>query len=153
MEKLVHKTWLLDGMFHSAPGLLVLEGERLSFLLVDIGTFSEERLSKFESFRKLKDSYSKLCNGEVIEIVSCDLNSIQASFPWYTMKGGATLSFKGLDQKLKLSFMQPQNTKFPTHKLDSSLLQVMALSEGVSDLKSGIAFGKKFKDIMSHMNT
>ena len=32
MEKLVHKTWLLDGFFHSAPGFITIENDTFIFV-------------------------------------------------------------------------------------------------------------------------
>ena len=148
MEKLVHKTWLLDGWFHSAPGLIVIVNNQLSFSLVDTGTFSDKRLQKFEVFKGITDSFKRLRNEEVIELINIPLSKIEAKFPWYSMHGGANLNLEGFDQKVQLSFMQPQNTKFPYHKLDNSLAQIIAAKETAEDMKQGRAFGKKFKELL-----
>lgn len=149
MEKIVHKTWLLDGIFHSAPGFVTIENNIFSFSLVDTGTFSKKRLNKFESYKNLESSFEKLRNEEVIEILSVPLTDITAKFPWYNFMGGAVLNFKGQEQKMHLSFMQPQNTKFPYHKLDHSLVQIMAINDGLDDLQKGRQFGKEFKKLLT----
>lgn len=148
MEKIVHKTWLLDGWFHSAPGFITIEDNQFSFSLVDTGTFSKKRLQKFEAFKQLSNSFEKLRNEEVIEIINTPLSRISAKFPWYSMHGGANLNLEGFDQRVQLSFMQPQNTKFPYHKLDNSLAQIIAAKETAEDMKQGRAFGKKFKELL-----
>lgn len=149
MEKIAHKTWLLDGFFHSAPGFVTLEGHILSFSLVDTGTFSNKRLTKFEAYKNLNDTFEKLRKEEVIELIRVDLEDISIKFPWYNFMGGAVLTFKGFEQKMQLSFMQPQNTKFPYHRIDNSLVQMMAIEDGLDDLKAGRAFGRKLQGILS----
>lgn len=148
VEKVVHKTWLLDGFFHSAPGFITIEGNKFSFSLVDTGTFSKQRLNKFEPYKNLSDTFEKLRQEEVIEIININFNSISTKFPWYNFMGGAVLTFEGFDQKMQLSFMQPQNTKFPYHRIDNALVQLMAIDEGVNDLKAGRAFGNKLKETL-----
>lgn len=149
MKKIVHKTWLLDGIFHSAPGFITLEDNEFSFSLVDTGTFSGKRLNKFEAYKNLSGTFERLRKDDVVEMISIDLNNIKAKFPWYQFSGGAVLSFDGFGQAMQLSFMQPQNTKFPYHKLDNSLAQMMAAKDSVDDLKAGRAFGKMFKDVLA----
>ena len=85
---------------------------------------------------------------EVIEILNIPLTDIGAKFPWYNFMGGAVLNLKGHEQKMQLSFMQPQNTKFPYHKIDNSVVQMMALKDGMDDMKAGRLFGKKFQGIL-----
>ncbi len=145
LEKIVHKTWLLDGWFHSAPGFITIDRGQFTFSLVDTGTFSAKRLQKFESFKLISETFKKLRSEEVVEIINIPLTRISAKFPWYSMHGGAILYIEGFDQKVQLSFMQPQNTKFPYHKIDNSLLQLMAVGDTANDMKKGRVFGKKFE--------
>lgn len=149
IEKIVHKTWLLDGFFHSAPGFITIEGSTFSFSLVDTGTFSEKRLNKFESYQGLDASFDKLRNEEVVEIINIDFSQISAKFPWYNFVGGAVLHFEGFNQKMQLSFLQPQNTKFPYHRIDEPIVQLMAANESVGDMKAGRTFGKKLQELLS----
>jgi hypothetical protein len=149
IEKIVHKTWLLDGFFHSAPGFVTIEGNTFSFSLVDTGTFSEKRLNKFESYKGLDASFEKLRNEEIIEIINIDFSQISAKFPWYNFMGGAVLHFEGFNQKMQLSFLQPQNTKFPYHRIDEPVVQLMAANESLGDMKAGRAFGKKLQELLS----
>lgn len=147
-DQIVHKTWLLDGIFHSAPGFITIDQGKFSFSLVDTGTFSKQRLTKFESFSGLTDSFEKLRNEEVVEIVAADLTNVAADFPWYNFMGGAYFWFGDSDQRLHLSFMQPQNTKFPYHRVDNALVQLMAVNEGVNDMTAGRAFGKELQQLL-----
>ncbi len=62
--------------------------------------------------------------------------------------GGAVLNIGGLAKPVRFSFVQPQNTKFPYHKIDNSLIQLMSINEGISDLKAGREFGNKLKTIL-----
>lgn len=41
--------------------------------------------------------------------------------------------------------MQPQNTKFPYHRLGGELTQVAAALESSQDFKKGRVFGKRLK--------
>lgn len=148
MEVIAHKTWLLDGFFHSAPGLICIEDNKFKFSLVGTGTFSKSRLNKFECYKGLSHSFEKLADEQVVDLMYIDLKDIVIKFPWYNFMGGAVLNFKGHEQKLQLSFMQPQNTKFPYHKLDNSLAQLLAIESGVDDLQAGRAFGKRLKSIL-----
>lgn len=149
VDKTVHKTWLLDGLFHSAPGFITLENGLFSFALVDTGTFSKKRMAKFEQYNELNGTFNKLRAEEVVEIIKIDLNKITAKFPWYNFMGGAVLTFPEHNQKMQLSFMQPQNTKFPYHRIDNGLVQLMAIDKGLSDLAAGRAFGKAFQSILN----
>lgn len=149
IEKIVHKTWLLDGFFHSAPGFVTIEGNIFSFSLVDTGTFSKKRLNKFESYKGLDSSFDKLRKEEIIEIINIDFSKISAKFPWYNFMGGAVLHFEGFNQKMQLSFLQPQNTKFPYHRIDEPIVQLMAANESLGDMKAGRAFGKKLQELLS----
>lgn len=147
-EKIVHRTWLLDGFFHSAPGFIELYDNRFTFSLVDTGTFSQSRLKKFESYKDIGNSYQNLINEEVVEIINIEINDISAKFPWYNFMGGAILTFSGFEQKMQLSFMQPQNTKFPYHRIDNELVQLMAVDESIDDIKKGRKFGKQLQEIL-----
>lgn len=152
VDKIVHKTWLLDGIFHSAPGFITIENGLFSFALVDTGTFSNKRMAKFEQYKGLSDTFKKLRDEEVVEIIDIDLNKISAKFPWYNFMGGAVLSFAGHSQKMQLSFMQPQNTKFPYHRIDNTLVQLMTIDKGLSDLAAGRDFGKAFQSLLTANN-
>lgn len=149
VEKTVHKTWLLDGLFHSAPGFITLEENTFSFSLVDTGTFSKKRLYKFEPYQGLTEIFDKLRSEEVVEIIKIDFDKISAHFPWYNFMGGAVLTFENFKQKMQLSFMQPQNTKFPYHRVDNTVVQLMAIDEGVKDLKAGRIFGRKLQKTLT----
>ena len=127
---MIHKTWLLDGLIHSAPGVITLNGNRLSFVLVGPGTFGERHLTKYFSsasaYEELLSQNMTLFDVEVSEIK-------KAKFPWYSFGAGCNLEIN--EVQYKLSFVEPQNTKFPTNRLDSI----------GGDLAEGANFGKILK--------
>ena len=41
---MIFKAWLLNGLFHSAPGYLSIEGDEIAFSLIDTGTFGKKKL-------------------------------------------------------------------------------------------------------------
>lgn len=62
--------------------------------------------------------------------------------------GGAKFMVEGQTQELHLSFVQPQNTKFPYHRLGGELTQIAAALEASDDLKNGREFGNGLKKII-----
>ena len=147
-EQIIHKAWLLDGLFHSAPGFITIEKDIFRYSLVDTGTFSRKRMQKFEKLNNQIDVFEKLRAEQVVEIFNADLGKVEADFPWYNFMGGAKLKVAGQELALHLSFMQPQNTKFPYHRLGGELTQVAAALESSKDLKQGREFGKRLKVLL-----
>lgn len=139
MDKIIHKTWLLKGLFHSAPGIIEIENNSIKFSLVERGTFSKEGLNSF-----LNDSsFSlKLEENKPVKVFEFNLDDVRFHSPWYMMKGGGTIKVSG--KEYKLSFMQPQNTKFPYHKLG------MIKEDDFKDFKDGREFGKKLISLINY---
>ena len=146
-EKILHKAWLLDGLFHSAPGFIVIENSVFRFSLIDTGTFSKKRIQRWEQLSGQVNLFERLREEEVIEILNVGLDKLDAYFPWYNFMGGAKFRIDGQAQELHLSFMQPQNTKFPYHRLGGELTQIAAALESSRDLKNGREFGKRLKQL------
>ncbi len=146
---ILHKTWLLKGFVHSAPGYTLIENEHISFVLLDTGTFSEKGIREIAAQHDVSDLYEKLTNDQPTELFRVNLAQIeQFNFPWYSFGNGATLRIEGLD--VKLSFVQPQNTKFPFDKLDGIIGDAREILEIGKDLKQGSTFGKYLRGLLEN---
>lgn len=139
MATLKHKTWLLKGFYHSAPGVLEVTDQEVYFTLLDRGTFTKKQLN---SLLEDEQACRKLEKEENILVFKWSLSNSKFRSPWYMMSGGGMISFQ--DKEYKLSFMQPQNTKFPYHKLG------ILRKEDLEDFSDGRAFGKKMKEFFTN---
>ncbi|MBJ2130322.1 hypothetical protein JC525_15425 [Alteromonas sp. IB21] len=134
---MLFKTWLLQGIFHSAPGYIQIEGDMVSLTLVDTGTFGKRKLN---ALLKRNDVFESLTNDETIEVFQVSRKAARYQSPWYMLSGGGVVSFSG--KQYKLSFMQPQNTKFPYQRLG------IIRESDFTDFKDGREFGKRFRLFM-----
>jgi len=131
------KTWLLQGIFHSAPGYMQIEGDIVSFTLVDIGTFNRPKLN---ALLKRDNAFDSLTNDETIDVFKVSRCDARFQSPWYMLRGGGVLSCSG--EQYKLSFMQPQNTKFPYQRLG------IIRESDFADFTNGREFGRRFQLFM-----
>jgi hypothetical protein len=128
-----HKTWLLDGLVHSAPGIIELNGSQLTLTLIGSGTFGDNQCSKYLS----EPGAYEVLQKENLIVFNVKMSEIKDSkFPWYSFGAGCRLE---IDNNIyKLSFVQPQNTKFPTNRL----------GDIGGDLQEGARFGNKLKKLL-----
>ncbi len=73
MRNIVHKTWLLDGIFHSAPGYIEIDNSMFSFSLVGRGTFSEKKLLDLEAYSNTESSIDFLKKEEPVQLINTEL--------------------------------------------------------------------------------
>ena len=133
------KTWLLEGIFHSAPGYIEINGDIISFTLIDTGTFSKRKLN---ALLNSNDAFERIANNEPVNVFKVSRTDARFETPWYMFSGGGVLSFSG--KKYKLSFMQPQNTKFPYQRLG------IIRESDFADFTDGREFGKRFRLFMDN---
>ena len=81
-------------------------------------------------------------NGEAVKVFDISRQDARFESPWYMFSGGGVLSFSG--QAYKLSFMQPQNTKFPYQRLG------IIRESDFADFSDGRKFGKRFRSYMNN---
>jgi len=143
--EIIDKVWLLSGLIDSAPGVLEVREGVVRVTLVDFGTFSKKRLDEFGITFGMESLSLRLEKGPV-EFFQTDFKGEdELKFPWYYFGGGAVAHIG--KKKLRLSFAQPQNTKFPVHKLSHSHLKVASLGEAAGELKHAVALGKELKKL------
>lgn len=145
MEELglvLFKTWLLQGIFHSAPGYLEIEDDNVSFTLIDTGTFGKRKLN---TLLNDDNAFDRITKGDAVKVFSVTRADAQFESPWYMFSGGGVLSFSG--REYKLSFMQPQNTKFPYQRLG------IIRESDFTDFADGREFGKRFKSFIENDDT
>ena len=133
------KTWLLQGIFHSAPGYIEINGDQVSFTLIDTGTFGKNKLN---GLLNNNEAFECIDNGEAVKVFDISRQDARFESPWYMFSGGGVLSFSG--QAYKLSFMQPQNTKFPYQRLG------IIRESDFADFSDGRKFGKRFRSYMNN---
>ena len=139
---IIFKTWLLKGIFHSAPGYIEIDGDNILFTLIDTGTFGKRNLN---ALLDNNQAYQRITNGEAVNVFNVPRKAAKYESPWYMMNGGGVLTSSG--QKYKLSFMQPQNTKFPYQRLG------IICESDFTDFSDGRKIGKRFQSFMSNPNS
>tara|TARA_A200000159_G_scaffold145575_2_gene151285 strand:- start:7893 stop:8327 length:435 start_codon:yes stop_codon:yes gene_type:complete len=139
LKLVLFKTWLLQGIFHSAPGYIEIDGDQVSFTLIDTGTFGKNKLN---GLLNNNEAFECIANGEAVKVFDISRQDARFESPWYMFSGGGVLSFSG--QAYKLSFMQPQNTKFPYQRLG------IIRESDFADFSDGRKFGKRFRSYMNN---
>lgn len=112
-EPYATKAWLLDGPIHSLPGLLNWDGRSLSFIAYGSGTYSKKGLTECVlSHGQAAEIAEQIWAEEPNTVFTLGPNSLSNyKFPWYYFKKGVKLDHQG--RELRISFIQPQNTKLP----------------------------------------
>jgi len=108
------KVWILSGVTGSEPALLSHEAGQVT-------------LSTFNADDEPVPSFA---------VQTAEISDVK--FPAYQFSGGC--SFVVNDQKYRISFLQPQNTKMPNYYSQLS---------GVSEIGTGRKAGKAWKKILS----
>lgn len=147
-ESSFEKVWILEGLFNSAPCLLEFNKDKFKLTLLEVGTFSESKLDSL--CRKFGvENASESISESTVELVDINEQEIKHfKLPWYNFGAGVSIEFEN-DLEIKLSLVQPQNTKFPMHKIDNTLIKVNTLASTANDLKYGISLGKQLKRIFN----
>ncbi|MBD2859213.1 hypothetical protein IB286_09360 [Spongiibacter sp. KMU-158] len=139
---MIFKTWLLNGLFHSAPGYLSIEGDEISFTLIDTGTFGRKKLDLVVG---KKGAFEQISEGREFEVFRTQRSGANFHSPWYMFMGGGVLTLGNGTHKL--SFMQPQNTKFPYQRLG------IIRESDITDFKDGRELGKRFNAFINNKNS
>lgn len=140
------KAWLLDGPIHSLPGILHLENGKLSYLVLDHGTFSDSKLSSL-----LESHGSSMPSDDSkfpIQLFSVSLDTINPfHIPWYYFGAGGKLSFA--NHQLRFSFVKPQNTVEPSYYSESFMQWRGGRGQEEVNILEGKASGKKWKVLLA----
>lgn len=132
------KAWLLNGLFHSLPGILELKKGTLLFTAIGTGTFWDNGLKKLEKKSGVVNLFSLLKEDKPAQLFSVELREIQkVTFPLLFLSAGVHITIN--NEKYRLSFIQPNNTKMPSH--DKSI-------EVIQDISHSRKVGKKWKSLL-----
>jgi hypothetical protein len=102
--------WLLLGLINSLPGLLRLHDEQLSYVAYNSGTLGSRGLSRLEERLALPELAFKLVSDQPTTLFKIHLSEIDSvHFPFYYFSAGMHLKVN--DQKYRLSFIRPNNTR------------------------------------------
>ncbi|MDZ8118534.1 hypothetical protein [Pontiella agarivorans] len=144
------KAWLLDGPVDSLPGLLHLENGKLTFLMLEQGTFSTKRFGNL-----LAEAGCAVAErGEdqfPIEYFSIPLDAIRRfHIPWYSFGAGGGLE---TDRKrYRFSFVKPQNTVEPTYFSEGLMQWRGGAGQEEVNILEGRASGKIWKALLNSRN-
>lgn len=104
--------WLLSGVIHSLPGVLILKEGTLRYRLLESGTMGKSSLKKLAFQYNVPDLAERLQEEQPVELFEVGIRNLQQlHFPWYYFGGGMKFSLG--HHQYKLSFIQPNNTKMP----------------------------------------
>lgn len=142
MDAFSSKAWLLDGSINSLPGLMNFNGERLRYLIIDPGTYTQQRLDE------LLIAHGKQ-NGEFpLELFSVNRSEItEFKIPWYFFGGGAKVLIN--DHSYRFSFVRPQITVEPSHYSEHLMQWVGGSGQEEVDIPAAKAAGKQWKQILA----
>lgn len=142
MDAYTSKAWLLDGPINSLPGLLNFDGERLRYLIIESGTFSQNRLDE------LLVAHGKQRTGFPLELFSVHRSDVvQFKIPWYYFSGGAKVLIN--DRSYRFSFVRPQNTVEPSHYSEHLMQWVGGTGQDEVDIPAAKTAGKKWSEILA----
>ncbi len=141
------KAWLLDGPVDSLPGVLDCDGACLRFLVLAAGTFPAGKLARLFAAH----GRDRANDGTIpfpAELFSVSLSDIRTCrMPWYYFNGGLILEFAGLD--VRFSFLQPQNTLFPTAWNDDVRAWIGGGDRPDVAVADGRAAGKRWRALLA----
>lgn len=140
------KAWLLDGPLHSIPGILHLEDGTLSYLMLEHGTFSDDRFAQL-----LEKNGLAPVSGETkfpIQLFSISKDLItRFRIPWYYFGGGGHLFVD--NRTFPFSFVRPQNTVEPTYYSESFMEWRGGRGQEEVNILEGKASGKRWKQLLA----
>lgn len=140
------KAWLLDGPIHSLPGILHLENNQLSYLILEQGTFSDSRLAEL-----LQSNGVSVPKDDItlpIELFSLKKETLSRfHIPWYYFGAGGKLEVD--KRSFRFSFVRPQNTVEPTYYSESFMQWRGGKGQEEVNLLEGKASGKRWKSLLT----
>ncbi len=147
-ESFASEVWLLSGLINSLPGILALEGGKLIFTALGTGTFWDSGLKKLEKKSGAENFSSLLNQGKSAQLFSVELSEIQKiTFPLLYFSAGAHITFN--NEKYRLSFIQPNNTKMPIFNTSDYEAVYKRSVEIIQDIGHSRKVGKKWKSLLT----
>ncbi len=143
-ESYSSEVWLISGLFNSLPGILTLSNGKLVFTALGAGTYWESGLKKIEKKSGAKDFCASLKRNKTVKLFSVGLSAIQkVTFPFIYFSAGAHITFN--NEKYRLSFIEPNNTKMPVLNRSQYDGVVKTSVEIIQDIGHARKVGKKWK--------
>lgn len=141
------EVWLLSGIINSLPGILTLESGKLIFLALGTGTFWKRGLKKIEKKAGAENFTSLLNLNKPAQLFSIELSEIQKiSFPAIYFSAGVNINFN--NEKYRLSFIQPNNTKMPNVERSDYQSVVNNSIVVIKDISHARKIGKRWKSLL-----
>lgn len=135
-KRLRSKAWLLRGV-SSLPGILSLDGHRLTFTATVAGSFWRRQLQQLEQETKAAGLAERMLQGEHTVLLDAALADVRdVTFPWYYFTGGGKLSVR--DVRYRFSFARPTSTRV-----------VYAVARLLQDIDEGRGQGRLWKAVLS----
>lgn len=141
MSEYSSKAWLLDGLIHSCPGILHLKSGRLSYLILEQGTFSDKGMRN-QLTRQGKPADTELDYPlELFSFPTTDITRFHV--PWYYFGAGCKLAFN--ETQVRFSFVRPQNTVEPTYYSEALMKYMGSAGQEEVNISAGRKVGKQWK--------
>lgn len=156
--QLCTKAWLLWGWIGSIPGVLKYDEGCLSFTAHGCGTLWKFQLRSLEKKMKKPGLADQLDNYEKAILFDAPLSEIlNVRFPWYSFSSYVKLVIGG--DEYRLTFMQPQNTKWPKDVKDRKdgkdsldvfeiFDSIKEIIDSIKEIKDGRQVGKDWRRIL-----
>ena len=146
-ESYCTEVWLISGLFNSLPGILTLNDDKLVFTAIGSGTYWESGLKKIEKKSGAENFSALLKRNKPAQLFCVDLSEIQkVTFPFIYFSAGAHLFFR--NEKYRLSFIEPNNTKMPVLNRSQYDAVVKRNVEIVQDISHARKIGKRWKALL-----
>ena len=132
------EAWLLSGIINSLPGILSLKNNKLIFTAHGTGTFWASRLKKLEKKSGVSNLPSFLKQNKPVQLFNVEVGEIQKlNFPAIYFSTGVNIKLK--NEKYRLSFIEPNNTKVRYYDENVEIIQ---------DIRQSIKIGKTWKSLL-----
>ncbi len=142
MVTFTSKAWLLDGPIDSLPGMLNFDGQRLRYLILNEGTFPQNKLTTLLTTHGIERTSFPL---ELFSVNRADITLFK--IPWYYFNGGAKVIIN--QYSYRFSFVRPQNTVEPSQYSEHLQQWVGGAGQEEIDIPAAQAAGKQWKQILS----
>ena len=145
MTEYSSKAWLLDGPIHSCPGILHLASGRLTYLVLEQGTFSDKGMKKQLARHGKPDDTELDYPLELFSHATSDMTRFHV--PWYYFGAGCKLAFD--ETRVRFSFVRPQNTVEPTYYSEAFMKYMGGAGQEEVNLVEGRRVGKQWKSLLA----
>ena len=142
------EVWLLSGLINSLPGILTIDDGKLIFTAIGTGTFWDSGLKKIEKKSGAENFTSLLKQDKPVQLFNVELSEIQkVTFPAIYFSAGAHITIN--NEKYRLSFIQPNNTKMPIFDRSDYEAVFGRSIEAIQDITQSRKIGKAWKSFLT----